>query len=105
MPQTLYDDNDPLDVMILSLEHLTVGCVFLQHGQLELNYGKDEEGEDAKILAVPTGDPTYNCFNELEDVAPHRILEIEEFFVIYKRLEPKVGKNSNAGKIQRKQKK
>ena len=88
IPQTWFDDNDPLDVMVLSYEPLEVGCIVKTRviGVLVL---EDEECIDPKILSVPTGDPRFAEFRDLPDVAPHRLKEIQEFFEIYKRLEPK----------------
>ena len=88
IPQTWYDDNDPLDAMVLSYEPLEVGCIVKARvvGAIVM---EDEEGEDPKILCVPTSDPRYDGFNRLKDVHPHLRREIQEFFEIYKRLEPR----------------
>jgi len=88
IPQTWFDDNDPLDIMVLSYEPLEVACVIKARviGVLIL---EDEDGEDPKILSVPTNDPRFDGFNHLTDVHPHRLREIQEFFEVYKRLEPK----------------
>jgi len=88
IPQTWYDDNDPLDVMILSYEPLGVGCIIKVRpiGVLIL---EDEEGEDPKILSVPIKDPRFDGFKDLTDVHPHLLKEIREFFETYKRLEPR----------------
>ncbi|MFQ6087064.1 MAG: inorganic diphosphatase [Candidatus Bathyarchaeia archaeon] len=88
IPQTWFDDNDPLDVMVLSYEPLEVGCIVKARtiGALIM---EDEEGEDPKILSVPTGDPRFNGFHNITDVHPHKLREIQEFFEVYKRLEPK----------------
>jgi len=88
IPQTWFDDNDPLDIMVLSYEPLEVGCIVKTRviGALVL---EDEEGVDPKILSVPTGDPRFSEYADLTDVASHRLKEIQEFFEIYKRLEPK----------------
>ena len=88
VPQTWFNDNDPLDIMVLSYEPLEVGCVVKTHviGVLIM---EDEEGEDPKILSVPTGDPRFNGYDDLTDVHPHKLREIQEFFEIYKSLEPK----------------
>jgi inorganic pyrophosphatase len=40
-------------------------------------------------LSVLTGDPRFNGYNNLTDVHPHKLREIQEFFEVYKRLEPK----------------
>jgi len=88
IPQTWYDDNDPLDIMVLSYEPLEVGCVIKARtiGALIM---EDEEGEDPKILSVPTQDPRFDGFKDIADVHPHLLREIQEFFETYKRLEPK----------------
>lgn len=88
IPQTLCDDNDPLDIMILSYEHLEVGCI-VKARTIGVLIMEDEEGEDAKILSVPQADPRYTEFKGINDVPPHLLLEIQEFFETYKRLEPR----------------
>jgi len=74
--------------MVLSYEPLEVGCVIKVRviGALIM---EDEEGEDPKILSVPTSDPRFDGYNDLTDVHPHKLREIQEFFEVYKRLEPK----------------
>jgi inorganic pyrophosphatase len=88
VPQTWFDDNDPLDIMVLSYEPLEVGCV-VKTRVIGVLIMEDEEGEDPKILSVPTGDPRFNGYNDLTAVHPHKLREIQEFFEVYKRLEPK----------------
>jgi inorganic pyrophosphatase len=87
VPQTWYDDGDPLDIMTLSYEPLEVGCIAKVRviGALIV---EDEEGEDAKILSVPVNDARFDGYHDITDVHPHRIKEIQEFFETYKRLEP-----------------
>ncbi len=88
MPQTWFEDNDPLDIMVLSYEPLEVGCVVKARviGALIM---EDEEGEDPKILSVLLNDPRYDGVKNLSDIHPHKLREIQEFFEVYKRLEPK----------------
>jgi len=88
IPQTWFDDNDPLDIMILSYEPLEVGCV-VKARVIGVLIMEDEEGEDPKILSVPTSDPRFDGYNDLTDVHPHKLREVQEFFEVYKRLEPK----------------
>lgn len=88
IPQTWFDDNDPLDIMVLSHEPLEVGCV-VRTRVIGVLIMEDEEGGDPKILAVPTGDPGFEGYNDLANVHPHKLREIQEFFEVYKRLEPK----------------
>jgi inorganic pyrophosphatase len=88
MLQTWFNDNDPLDVMVLSYEPLEIGCIVKVRpiGVLIL---EDEEGEDSKILSVPINDPRFNGYKNISDIHPHRLREIQEFFETYKRLEPR----------------
>jgi len=88
VPQTWFDDNDPLDIMVLSYEPLEVGCI-IKVRPIGVLIMEDEEGEDPKILSVPVSDPRFDGFKDLSDVHPHKLREIQEFFEVYKRLEPK----------------
>lgn len=89
VPNTLADDGDPLDGMVLMDEPTFPGCVIAARpiGMLEMIDGGDR---DEKILCVPAEDPRYSHVKSLEDVAPHRLEEIAEFFRSYKNLEKKV---------------
>jgi inorganic pyrophosphatase len=49
----------------------------------------DEKGRDEKILSVPVRDPRFAEIHELDDVPPHLLKEIENFFATYKELEGK----------------
>lgn len=49
----------------------------------------DEKGPDEKIICVPVSDPIWNKLNDLEDINPHLLMEIEHFFQVYKDLEKK----------------
>ncbi|MBD2741630.1 inorganic diphosphatase [Coleofasciculus sp. FACHB-1120] len=89
VPNTLADDGDPLDGMVLMEEPTFPGCVILARpiGMLEMIDGGDR---DEKILCVPEKDPRYAHVKSLKDLAPHRLDEIAEFFKTYKNLEKKV---------------
>ncbi|MEA5464262.1 inorganic diphosphatase [Leptothoe sp. PORK10 BA2] len=89
VPNTLADDGDPLDGMVLMDEPTFPGCVIAARpiGMLEMIDGGDR---DEKILCVPDKDPRYVGIKTLDDVAPHRLDEISEFFKSYKNLENKV---------------
>ena len=88
VPNTLADDGDPLDGMVMMDEPTFPGCVIAARpiGMLEMIDGGDR---DEKILCVPTEDPRYKEVKSLKDVAPHRLEEIAEFFRTYKNLEKK----------------
>ena len=87
VPQTWFDDGDPLDIMALSFEPLEVGCVAKVRviGALII---EDEEGLDAKILSVLENDARFEGYNDINDVHQHQLKMIQEFFETYKRLEP-----------------
>jgi inorganic pyrophosphatase len=89
VPNTLADDGDPLDGMVIMDEPTFPGCVIAARpiGMLQMIDGGDR---DEKILCVPAEDPRYNGVNSLKDIAPHRLEEIAEFFRTYKNLEKKV---------------
>jgi inorganic pyrophosphatase len=88
VPNTLADDGDPLDGMVLMDEPTFPGCVIAARpiGMLKMIDGGDR---DEKILCVPAEDPRYADVKELKDIAQHRLDEIAEFFATYKRLEKK----------------
>ena len=83
---TLAEDGDPLDVLVVIAEPTFPGCVVRARpvGVLDM---VDEKGHDYKILAVAHDDPRWESTNALEDLSPHRLLEIENFFQTYKTLE------------------
>ncbi|MEM2439824.1 MAG: inorganic diphosphatase [Candidatus Bathyarchaeia archaeon] len=87
VPQTWFDDEDPLDIMALSYEPLEVGCLVKVRviGALII---EDEKGIDPKILSVLVNDARFDGYKDISDVHPHKLREIQEFFETYKRLEP-----------------
>ena len=89
VPNTLADDGDPLDGMVLMDQPTFPGCVIAARpiGMLEMIDGGDR---DEKILCVPDEDPRYSKVKSLSDIADHRLDEIAEFFKTYKNLEKKV---------------
>ncbi|WP_036478403.1 inorganic diphosphatase [Myxosarcina sp. GI1] len=89
IPNTLADDGDPLDGMVIMDQPTFPGCVIASRpiGMLEMIDGGDR---DEKILCVPNDDPRYKDVNSLKDIASHRLEEIAEFFRTYKNLEKKV---------------
>jgi inorganic pyrophosphatase len=86
VPQTWFDDDDALDIMVLSYEPLEVGCIVKVRviGALII---EDEKGEDPKILSVLVNDARFEGYKDITDVHKHRLSEIQEFFETYKRLE------------------
>lgn len=88
LSDTLSEDGDPLDVLVVVYEPTFPGCQVPVRpiGVLRM---RDEKGEDEKILAVPVGDPRFDEIDELSDLSTHWLKEIENFFATYKLLEDK----------------
>ncbi|MHA1434820.1 MAG: inorganic diphosphatase [Candidatus Heimdallarchaeota archaeon] len=86
IPRTLGDDSDPLDIMVLITEPTFPGCIVSARpiGVLRM---KDEKGNDDKIIAVAHNDPRLSEAQELDWVPKHQLIEVEEFFRDYKKLE------------------
>ena len=89
IPNTLADDGDPLDGMVIMDQPTFPGCVIAARplGMLEMIDGGDR---DEKLLCVPAKDPRYTDITSLDQISPHRLEEIAEFFRTYKNLEKKV---------------
>ncbi len=87
-PHTLGQDGDPLDALVLVWEPTFPGC-HIEAKPIGLFKMCDEKGPDEKILCVPVKDPEWNYLNDLKDVPPHLLKEIEHFFSVYKDLEEK----------------
>ena len=85
---TLAEDGDPLDALVLVWEPTFPGCL-IKARPVGLFRMDDEKGPDEKILCVPVGDPMWNTIMKLDDVPPHLLKEIEHFFAVYKELEDK----------------
>ena len=88
IPETLALDGDPLDVLVLVTEPTFPGCV-MEVKPIGVFHMADEKGPDEKVICVPVSDPIWNKLNDLSDVNPHLLKEIEHFFQVYKDLEQK----------------
>ena len=88
IPDTLGGDGDPLDALVFVTEPTFPGCM-IRVKPVGLFRMWDEKGPDEKLLCVPVGDPLWNEIENLEDLPHHLLLEIENFFRIYKELEKK----------------
>jgi inorganic pyrophosphatase len=89
VPNTLSDDGDPVDVLVVSAFSLMPGCVVPCRpvGVLQM---EDEAGMDAKVLAVPASklNPIYDHVQGPEDLPKFLTDQIRHFFEHYKDLEP-----------------
>ena len=83
---TLGEDGDPLDAMVL-LDYDLVPGVTLEARPVAVFNMTDDGGPDAKVLCVPA-DPRFDDIKELEDLSPFLLDEIKHFFTKYKDLEP-----------------
>ncbi len=88
VPETLALDGDPLDVLVLVTEATFPGCV-MEVKPIGVFHMTDEKGPDEKVICVPVSDPIWNKINDLSELNPHLIKEIEHFFKVYKDLEKK----------------
>jgi len=86
--ETRAADGDHTDAVLLIGEGTFPGCRVRARvvGGLEMS---DENGFDFKVLCVAEADPQFSHYHRLEDVSPHRLREIENFFQTYKLLENK----------------
>ncbi|VVB51876.1 Inorganic pyrophosphatase [uncultured archaeon] len=89
IPQTLDDDGDPLDILVMGYEPLVPKAV-IPCKPVGVLIMEDEEGVDNKILAVPAAevDSRFAGAKEIKDLPPHTKEEISHFFMRYKELEP-----------------
>ena len=88
VPQTLWDDNDPVDVIILATYPLLSGTLVRVRPIALMNMIDSGEPDD-KIIAVPIDDPRWEIVKDLADINPHTIKEIQHFFQTYKKLQNK----------------
>ena len=86
IPQTLAEDADPLDILVMVNEPTFTGCL-IEARIVGLFRMKDRGVNDWKVLGVPHTDPLFTEFNSLEDVPRHFLREVEHFFLTYKQLE------------------
>ncbi len=84
---TLGEDGDPLDALVLLEEPTFPGCL-IKCRAIGMFHMRDEAGGDDKVLCVPVGDPRVKHIQDLTDVSDFDRLEIQHFFETYKDLEP-----------------
>jgi len=85
---TLGEDGDPLDALVFVGEPTFPGC-HIRARAVGLFNMWDEKGQDEKILCVPLRDPAWSHVQELSDLLPTLLAEVEHFFSVYKDLEGK----------------
>ena len=84
---TLGEDGDPLDALVLVQEPTFPGCL-IQSRAIGMFRMKDEKGGDDKVLCVPSDDPRQEHLRDIHHLPEFDRMEIQHFFEIYKTLEP-----------------
>ena len=88
IPQTLAEDDDPLDVLVLCQETVTP-LTLINASCIGLMTMLDQGKKDHKIIAIATEDPEFNSYKEAAEMPPHRLTMLRRFFQDYKLLEGK----------------
>ena len=79
-------DKDPLDVLVLCSEGLAPLCL-VECYPIGVLFMEDNGKRDEKIIAIPFNDPTYNQYQDVQELPKHIFSEMKHFFTVYKALE------------------
>jgi inorganic pyrophosphatase len=88
IPQTLAEDDDPLDVLVFCQEPV-VPLTIIQARTVGLMTMMDGGKKDHKVIAVASKDPEFNSYYNASEMPPHRLMMLRRFFQDYKLLEGK----------------
>jgi inorganic pyrophosphatase len=88
IPQTLGEDHDPLDVLVLMQEPV-MPLSLLRARPIGMMTMLDQGQNDEKIICVHLDDPAFNGFFHIRELPEHRLRELRRFFEDYKKLEDK----------------
>jgi inorganic pyrophosphatase len=88
VPQTYFDDGDPLDILLICSIDLVPACI-ADGRVIGMMHMEDENGLDDKILAVADHDPAYMHVKDVSNLPDHTMNELKRFFQDYKVLEKK----------------
>ena len=88
IPETLGEDGDALDALVLVGEPTFPGCVIPVRAIALLRMA-DDKGQDDKVVCVPYEDPNWSALEDVGDIPAQLRTEIEHFFSIYKQPEGK----------------
>ena len=88
VPQTFFDDGDPLDILVMCAMDIVPLCI-VEARVIGIMHMEDENGLDDKIISVADKDPAYMHINDIEDIPKHTLNELKNFFEYYKVLENK----------------
>jgi inorganic pyrophosphatase len=89
VPQTLFDDGDALDVVVLTTYPLAPG-ILVKVRPVAIMEMIDGGERDDKVVAVPVDDPRFADVKDLSDVNKHFVKEMTHFFETYKKVQNKV---------------
>ncbi len=87
IPDTLSEDGDPLDALVLLDDPTFPGC-WVAARPVGVFWMSDDKGPDAKIICVPAGDARWEHVVDLDGLPDFLTEEISHFFEVYKALEP-----------------
>ncbi len=100
IPRTIADDNDPLDILVISSIDVEPLCIVAAK-VIGVMHMIDSNERDEKVIAVANNDIAVNYINSLDELPPHTMVELKRFFEDYKALEHKhVEVNEFLGKDQ-----
>jgi inorganic pyrophosphatase len=88
VPQTLWDDGDALDVILLTTYPLAPG-ILVRARPIAIMHMIDSGDADDKVIAVPLDDPRWKEVTDVSDINKHTLKEIEHFYSTYKNLQNK----------------
>jgi inorganic pyrophosphatase len=88
VPQTYFDDGDPLDIFVMCSFDIQPLCV-LDARIVGIMHMEDENGVDDKIISVAHHDPAYKHIQDITDIPEHHMAELKNFFEGSKALENK----------------
>ncbi len=87
IPNSLSEDGDPLDVLVLTEDPTFPGC-WIEVRPVGVMWMEDDAGRDAKVLCVHHREPRWRDVHDISELPAEQLAEIEHFFTIYKDLEP-----------------
>jgi inorganic pyrophosphatase len=87
VPDTLAEDGDPLDALVLLDDPTFPGC-WVTCRPVAVLWMEDDKGPDAKLICVPMSDVRWDKVADLADVPTQLLDEVRHFFEVYKMLEP-----------------
>ena len=88
VPQTLWDDGDALDVVLLTTHPLAPG-ILVEARPIGIMHMIDGGEADEKVIAVASGDPRFAHVQDIADANQHVLKEIAHFFATYKQIQKK----------------